>query len=176
MATMPEAEDFTYTLRIASCRLDKNGVPIRNGWKMEDSYNATKGSTVSTMRKPEDFTPAEVQGRQAEYPGMTEAQARISLERQQVYGDAFENHAGIAATWVGELQGWGQHISEGRPLPPDVVARMMALLKLNRCRLDYHEDNYIDHAVYALFAQAWQKRRVASGGPMPLANPCRKVT
>ena len=93
-----------------------------------------------TMRKQHEFSAEEVAAAQAEFPGLSEAEARISLERRQVYGDPYQNHYGIAQSWAGLLQVWAPRIARGEPIPPHVVALMMAALKTNRCRLQFGLD------------------------------------
>jgi len=88
----------------------------------------------------------------------------IILERGKVYGPPRENHEGIAQMWAPMLRPWAAAIQRGEPLPPHVVALLMALLKIDRMRLVYHPDNYPDAANYLRFAEEWQK-----DGPEP---PC----
>ena len=68
-----------------------------------------------TMRKQHEFSAEEVAAAQAEFPGLSEAEARISLERRQVYGDPYQNHYGIAQSWAGLLQVWAPRIARGEP-------------------------------------------------------------
>lgn len=89
--------------------------------------------------------------------GISEAEAIVSAERRKVYGDPEINHKGIAMAWAGLLQPWALRIARMDPLPPHVVANMMSALKSNRKRMCFHDDNYIDAAVYDGFARAWQK-------------------
>lgn len=124
-----------------------------------------------TMRKQHEFTAEEVAAAQAEFPGLSEAEARISLERRQVYGDPYQNHYGIAQSWAGLLQVWAPRIARGEPIPPHVVALMMAALKTNRCRLQFHKDNYDDANVYMTFAQGFQQRWEREGGEKATPDP-----
>jgi hypothetical protein len=104
---------------------------------------------------------------------------KIKAERQKVYGDPKENHEGIAQMWASILQPHWEAIRDQKPVPPHVVALLMSLLKINRMRLKYHEDNYVDVAVYLLeFAQDWQREHDGVGKvevkdevkPMPVAQ------
>ena len=124
-----------------------------------------------TMRKQHEFSAEEVAAAQAEFPGLSEAEARISLERRQVYGDPYQNHYGIAQSWAGLLQVWAPRIARGEPIPPHVVALMMAALKTNRCRLQFHKDNYDDANVYMTFAQGFQQRWEREGGEKATPDP-----
>jgi hypothetical protein len=81
---------------------------------------------------------------------------QIKAERQQVYGDPLENHRGIAAMWTPLLQPHADKIAAGIPLPPHIVALCMVLLKIDRMRLAFHEDNYADARNYLAFAERWQ--------------------
>lgn len=128
------------------------------------------------MRKQHEFTADEVAAAQAEFPGLSEAEARISLERRQVYGDPYQNHYGIAQSWAGLLQVWAPRIARGEPIPPHVVALMMAALKTNRCRLQFHKDNYDDANVYMTFASAFQQRWEREGGEEPCPDPMAYFT
>lgn len=89
---------------------------------------------------------------------------KIKAERQKVYGDPKENHEGIAQMWASILQPHWEAIRDQKPVPPHVVALLMSLLKINRMRLKFHEDNYVDVAVYLLeFAQDWQREHDGGG-------------
>lgn len=123
------------------------------------------------MKKQHEFTAEEVAKCQAEFPGLNENEARISLERRQVYGDPYQNHAGIAAAWAGILQVWAPRIARGDALPPHVIALLMAQLKMNRCRLQHHQDNYDDANVYMTFASAFQQRWEREGGEKATPDP-----
>lgn len=105
--------------------------------------------------------------------GISQEQAEIAYERQKVYGDPKVNHDGIAQAWAGILQPWALHIAEMKPIPPHVVALLMAALKMNRMRMVYHKDNYDDLKVYMSFAHAWQKSctdETVVIGPRPSPN------
>ena len=82
---------------------------------------------------------------------------RLKDERGIVYGDARENHRGIAQMWSPLLAPHAAEIESLQPIPEWTVALMMASLKVARCRLVYHGDNYDDAANYLDFAQAWQR-------------------
>ena len=92
--------------------------------------------------------------------GLTEDEAKLSIERREVYGCPLENHRGIAMAWAGLLQPHAEDIAAGKPLPPHMVALMMVALKLNRMRRVHKEDNYEDLTVYLSFANAWQKEEL----------------
>jgi hypothetical protein len=81
----------------------------------------------------------------------------VKHERQKIYGPPKENHEGIAAAWAGLLQPWHVEIAQGKPLPPHVVALLMAAMKMNRMRRVYHADNFTDIAAYLSFVQEWQQ-------------------
>jgi hypothetical protein len=94
----------------------------------------------------------------------------IKAERQKVYGDPKKNHEGIAQMWASILEPHWERIRDQKPLPPHVVAMMMALLKISRMRLKFHADNYDDAAVYLLqFAHDWQEE--LDGGANGEAEP-----
>jgi hypothetical protein len=86
-----------------------------------------------------------------------EATAEIISERGKVYGDPKENHDGIAMQWAPMLQPHWEAIRDMKPLPAHVVALLMVLVKVNRMRLVYHEDNFSDAANYLDFAEGWQR-------------------
>lgn len=87
----------------------------------------------------------------------------IKDSRQQVYGPPRENHEGIAQMWASILQPWAPVIARCDPLPPHIIALLMTLLKINRMRLVFHEDNYDDASIYLSFARSWQP----SAPPVP---------
>lgn len=91
----------------------------------------------------------------------------VKRDRQQVYGDPLENHAGIAQMWASILQPWADRIALGTPLPPHVIALLMTLLKINRMRYVFHEDNYVDASVYSGFARQWQPSAPTPNDPLP---------
>jgi len=102
--------------------------------------------------------------------GITTEEAEIAAERQKVYGDPKINHDGIAQAWAGLLQPFALHIAEMKPIPPHLVALMMAALKMNRMRMIFHDDNFDDLNVYMAFARAWQKTDASQTvviGPRP---------
>lgn len=82
---------------------------------------------------------------------------RTRDDRGQVYGPPRENHIGIAQMWAPLLQPHWQAIRRGDPLPEHVVALMMVALKLDRMRLAFSADNYLDLVVYLGFAHDWQR-------------------
>ncbi len=77
-------------------------------------------------------------------------------ERQKIYGDPRAGHRFIAMSWAGLLQPRAESIGKGEVLPEHVVALMMAAVKLHRCHLVFHEDNYVDARNYLRFAERWQ--------------------
>lgn len=119
--------------------------------------------------KAADFPMSEVTPIMQEY-GLDEANARLSLERRQIYGDPYQNHRGIAQSWAGILQPWWDRIRRGEHLPPHVVALLMVQVKTSRCRLKHHQDNFDDAEVYLAFTSAFQKRWEAEGGEAPLPS------
>lgn len=96
--------------------------------------------------------------------------SEIIKERGKVYGDPTENHKGIAAMWSPMLQPWAAEIARGEPLPPHVVMLLMALVKVNRMRRVYHEDNYVDAVNYLQFAKDEQKKHLPTFGERRPAN------
>lgn len=99
--------------------------------------------------------------------GLTLEEAEIAYERQKVYGDPWINHLGIAQGWAGILQPWSLRIAQMEPLPPHVIALLMATLKTNRMRMIFHEDNYDDASVYLNFARTWQRECSDEGIVIP---------
>lgn len=97
----------------------------------------------------------------------------VKTERQAVYGDPLNNHRGIAQMWAPLLGPWWERIRNGDPLPPHVIALLMGTLKIDRMRLTYHEDNYVDLSVYVGdFAKSWQADQ-KTYGPGPGPDPSR---
>ena len=87
----------------------------------------------------------------------TDKREHLKVERGRVYGDARQNHHGIAQMWAPLLAPHATDIDALEPIPEWTVALMMAALKVARCRLVFHEDNYDDAANYLDFANAWQR-------------------
>lgn len=82
--------------------------------------------------------------------------AEILAERAAVYGEPIICHASIGLAWAGLLQ---QHLGQPvSPLPPHVVALMMAAVKAIRAARVYHADNYADLRNYAAIAEHAQSR------------------
>lgn len=100
----------------------------------------------------------------------------LRASRGAVYGDPKENHSLIAGQWAAILQPWGKHISEGKPLPPHVIALCMVGLKLNRMRLSFHRDNYEDLGVYASMAMKWQQEWDEAQSQEKNSPPMRKYS
>lgn len=96
--------------------------------------------------------------------------AEIRKDRGAIYGPPKLNHEGIAQMWASLLQPHWEAVRDQRPLPPHVVALLMAALKLNRMRLAYHEDNYDDIANYLLFAKEWQSADGEAEKPVSCKN------
>lgn len=92
---------------------------------------------------------------------LTPVHPDLQRERQSVYGDPKENHDGVAMSWVGLLQPQWERIKNGQPIPAWCVALLLAQLKINRMRRVFKQDNYDDLAVYASFAEKWQKEEAA---------------
>jgi hypothetical protein len=85
---------------------------------------------------------------------MTKDQEVIA-EREKMYGDAFQCHTNIGQVWAGILGNWqGVHVDD---IPADVVALMLAGMKLVRSTRVYHEDNYLDARNYVNFAEQFKK-------------------
>ena len=102
--------------------------------------------------------------------GLSEAEARLSVDRRKVYGDPKVNHDGIAMAWAGVLQPWARQIAMMQPVPAHVVALCMVGVKTNRQRMVFHKDNRDDANVYQAFASVWQSEY---RGPAPeVIGPC----
>jgi hypothetical protein len=73
---------------------------------------------------------------------MAEASCLLHDSRQETYGSFWENHRRIGVMW-------GEMLQLEEPIPPDMVAVMMAIVKLSRIANDStHTDNYIDAVAY----------------------------
>ncbi len=81
---------------------------------------------------------------------MTEDETR--KDRGETYGCFVRNHSTIARTWQAMLE---QHWQMDLPdLPPEMVALMMATVKINRlCKTLGHEDSTHDGKIYLQLAQ-----------------------
>jgi hypothetical protein len=77
--------------------------------------------------------------------------------RGSIYGEALDNHLGIAQVWASILKPHWREIRQGIPLPVWVIPLLMMGLKYNRMRLTYHEDNFTDDIVYMSMVKKWQK-------------------
>lgn len=86
----------------------------------------------------------------------TDTVSATIAERGKVYGDPMESHTNIGLAWTGLIQ---QHygITLAHPLPASLVAQMMASFKIQRSAKCYKDDNYVDLAAYARFAEQFQK-------------------
>lgn len=108
--------------------------------------------------EPEEVTPEEA----------------VRTERGSIYGDPFLNHQGIAMMWASLLAPWWERIRNYEPLPPHVIALLFSALKLNRMRLRFHEDNFVDLYNYAIaFAREWQRIHETSPSPGSPPDPTR---
>jgi len=87
--------------------------------------------------------------------GADQVSATIA-ERGKVYGDPLESHTNIGMAWTGLIQ---QHygITLAHPLPASLVAQMLVAFKNQRSAKVYKDDNYLDMAAYAKFAEQFQK-------------------
>lgn len=86
----------------------------------------------------------------------SERSEQLIKERGRVYGDALLGHTNIGMAWTAILQ---QHYGIALPniIPPEIVALMMASLKIHRATRVFHQDNYDDAFVYLGFANKFQK-------------------
>ena len=85
-----------------------------------------------------------------------EQQQAIRAERGATYGDPRENHVGITMMWAPMLQPHWEAIRDMKPIPEWTASLMLTLLKINRSRRVFHADNFLDAAVYLMFAYSWQ--------------------
>jgi hypothetical protein len=130
--------------------------------------------TFTPAKSPEfDVSPddADSARKMMERYGMSADEAAVSVDRQKVYGDPWVNHLGIAQGIAGILQPWAARIARMDPLPPHVVANILSALKLNRQRMRFHDDNFVDLAVYQRFARAWQREWEEAGEEKPIVIP-----
>ena len=73
---------------------------------------------------------------------LAEASCLLTDARQEIYGNFWDNHRRIGVMWAELLQ-----LEE--PITPELVAVMMALVKISRIANDStHTDNYIDAIAY----------------------------
>lgn len=81
---------------------------------------------------------------------------RVVDDRRGTYGDPNIMHAAIGKAWAGVLS---VHLmTDVPPIPPHIVAMMMASMKINRASgKAIHHDNYLDAAVYLDFAENMHK-------------------
>lgn len=73
----------------------------------------------------------------------------VTGNRQQDYGDCYNNHAHIADFWTVYLSG---RYGLVEPLTAEDAANMMVLLKVARTATTKKRDNFIDMAGYAAIA------------------------
>jgi hypothetical protein len=95
----------------------------------------------------------------------------IKRERQKVYGEPRENHRGIAMQWAPILPAHAEKIARMEPLPEWVVTLMMMLVKANRMRYVYKQDNFDDMAAYAGFTERWQQEASTGVCRVYIASP-----
>jgi hypothetical protein len=73
---------------------------------------------------------------------LAEASCLLTDARQETYGSFWDNHRRIGVMWSELL-----HLEE--PITPELVAVMMAMVKISRIANDStHTDNYIDAIAY----------------------------
>lgn len=73
---------------------------------------------------------------------LAEASCLLTDTRMQTYGSFWENHRRIGVLW-------GELLQLEEPVTPEMVAVMMALVKISRIANDStHTDNYIDAVAY----------------------------
>lgn len=73
---------------------------------------------------------------------MAEASCLLKEARQETYGDFWDNHRRVGVMW-------GEMLRLEEAIAPDMVAIMMAIVKLSRIANDStHTDNYIDATAY----------------------------
>lgn len=70
-----------------------------------------------------------------------EAISLLNVDREEDYGDMYQNHRRIATLWSGYL---------GHEVSPEDVAAMMVLLKIGRSKAKYKRDNVVDGIAYLL--------------------------
>ena len=85
--------------------------------------------------------------------------SKIRKERGTQYGGIELSHESIGLVWQGVLQSYYQKPIP--PIPPHVVALMMAGLKTSRAAtpLGYQEDDYLDFMNYANFGSELDPQR-----------------
>jgi hypothetical protein len=73
---------------------------------------------------------------------LAEASCLLTDTRMETYGSFWENHRRIGVMW-------GELLQLEEPITPEMVAVMMALVKISRIANDStHTDNYIDAVAY----------------------------
>lgn len=73
---------------------------------------------------------------------LAEASCLLTDTRMETYGSFCENHRRIGVMW-------GELLQLEEPITPEMVAVMMALVKISRIANDStHTDNYIDAVAY----------------------------
>jgi hypothetical protein len=73
---------------------------------------------------------------------LAEASCLLTDARQEIYGDFWDNHRRIGVMW-------GELLQLEEPVTPEMVAVMMAMVKISRIANDStHTDNYIDAIAY----------------------------
>lgn len=104
--------------------------------------------------------PRKRSGRKSNGTLSSSTEAALIKGRGSVYGDPRKSHEDIAHVWHALLESWYQ--IKLPPLPPHVVAAMMAGMKL--CRLTkpfgYDSDSAADARVYVQFAHEFRQADV----------------
>ena len=73
---------------------------------------------------------------------LAEASCLLTDSRMKTYGSFWDNHRRIGVMW-------GELLQLEEPITPEIVAVMMALVKISRIANDStHTDNYIDAVAY----------------------------
>jgi hypothetical protein len=73
---------------------------------------------------------------------LAEASCLLTDTRMETYGSFWENHRRIGVMW-------GELLQLEEPITPEMVAVMMALVKISRIANDStHTDNYVDAIAY----------------------------
>jgi hypothetical protein len=73
---------------------------------------------------------------------LAEASCLLTDTRMKTYGSFWDNHRRIGVMW-------GELLQLEEPITPEMVAVMMALVKISRIANDStHTDNYIDAVAY----------------------------